>query len=67
LLVGLSLGEMDVLGWTDGVAVGWTVGWTDFIDGSALGNSLGFELRLIVGFSVGVPDLLGWTDGVVVG
>jgi hypothetical protein len=34
----LSLGETDALGWIDGVAVGWSVGWFDFIDGVELIN-----------------------------
>jgi hypothetical protein len=38
LVEGLSLGETDALGLIDGVAVGWSVGWFDFIDGVELIN-----------------------------
>jgi hypothetical protein len=38
LVEGLSLGKTDSLGWIDGVVVGWSVGWFDFIDGMELIN-----------------------------
>jgi hypothetical protein len=49
LVVGLSLGETDILGWIDGVVVGWSVGRSNFIDGWPFGALLGRELGSVVG------------------